>query len=71
MDKADVATPPQPGLVSALPSMLMSYFTTPTTPDKTASFNDSRDANTKSHQQNSFNTESLPTQHDMPLVKVH
>jgi hypothetical protein len=66
MDKADVATPPQPGLVSALPSMLMSYFTTPTTPDKTASFNDSRDANTKSHQQNSFNTESLPTQHDTP-----
>jgi hypothetical protein len=66
MDKADVATPPQPGLVSALPSMLMSYFTTPTTPDKTASSNDSRDANTKSHQQNSFNTESLPTQHDTP-----
>jgi hypothetical protein len=66
MDKADVATPPQPGLVSALPSMLMSYFTTPTTSDNTASLNDSRDANTKSHQQNSFNTESLPIQHDTP-----
>jgi hypothetical protein len=66
MDKADVTTPPQPGLVSALPSMLMSYFTTPTTSDNTASLNDSRDANTKSHQQNSFNTESLPIQHDTP-----
>jgi hypothetical protein len=66
MDKADVATPPQPGLVSALPSMLMSYFTTPTTSDNTASLNDSRDANTKSHQQNSFNTQSLPIQHDTP-----
>jgi hypothetical protein len=46
--------------------MLMSYFTTPTTPDKT-SMNDSRDANAKSHQQNNFTTESLPMQHDTPL----
>jgi hypothetical protein len=66
MDKADVSTPPQPGLVSAIPSMLMSYFTTPTTPDKTAALNASRDANTKSHQQNNFTTESLPLQHDTP-----
>ncbi|KAI4749452.1 hypothetical protein E4T50_00212 [Aureobasidium sp. EXF-12298] len=66
MDSADVAAPPQPGLVSALPTMLMSYFTTPTTPDKT-SLNESRDANTKSHQQNNFTTESLPMQHDTPL----
>lgn len=67
MESADVATPPQPGLVSALPTMLMSYFTTPTTPVKTTSLSDSRDANIKSHQQNNLTTESLPMQHDTPL----
>ncbi|KAK5999749.1 hypothetical protein QM012_005155 [Aureobasidium pullulans] len=60
---AQVAAPPQPTLVSALPTMLMSYFTTPTT-DNTASLNDSRDANTKSYQKNNYNIESLPMQDD-------
>ncbi|KAI5205726.1 hypothetical protein E4T39_02843 [Aureobasidium subglaciale] len=56
---ADVATP-QPGLVSTLPTMLMSYFTGQTT-DKTASLNDSLDVSIKSHQQNNYDIESIPT----------
>lgn len=60
---AEVAVPPQPTLVSTLPTMLMSYFTTPTT-DNTASLNDNRDANTKSYQKNNYTIESLPMQDD-------
>ncbi|KEQ96033.1 hypothetical protein AUEXF2481DRAFT_39120 [Aureobasidium subglaciale EXF-2481] len=56
---ADVATP-QPGLVSALPTMLMSYFTGQPT-DKTASLNDSLDVNTKRHSQNNYTIELIPT----------
>ncbi|KAI4728687.1 hypothetical protein E4T49_03516 [Aureobasidium sp. EXF-10728] len=63
---AEAAAPPQPGLVSALPTMLMSYFTTPTTPttENTAPLDDSRNANTKAHQQNNYTIESLPMQDD-------
>ncbi|CAD0098058.1 unnamed protein product [Aureobasidium mustum] len=67
---AEVAAPPQPTLVSALPTMLMSYFTTPTT-DNTASLNDSRDANTKSYQKNNYTIESLPMQDNNSTPRSH
>ncbi|KAI4723497.1 hypothetical protein E4T48_00041 [Aureobasidium sp. EXF-10727] len=70
---AEAAAPPQPGLVSALPTMLMSYFTTPTTPtaENTAPLDDSRDANTKAHQQNNYTIESLPMQDDNHTPRSH
>ncbi|KAH0361311.1 hypothetical protein KCU65_g8819, partial [Aureobasidium melanogenum] len=66
---AEVAAPPQPTLVSALPTMLMSYFTTTPTTDNTASLTDSRDANTNNYQKNNYTIESLPMQDDTPTPR--
>ncbi|THW81325.1 hypothetical protein D6D18_08876 [Aureobasidium pullulans] len=70
---ADVATPPRLA-VSALPTMLMSYFTGPATTDSitsgnTASLNDSLNDNLEKHQHNNYNIQSLPStpmQQDTP-----
>lgn len=65
---AEGATPPRLA-VSALPTMLMSYFTGPATTDSTvSSLNDSLNDNREKHQQHNYNIQSLPT---TPMQDTH